>query len=272
MSRTSFYKKLVGGIEISGATFDSSGTLGVVVMCGDKPMILTNAHVIGDPKDDDAKKKILGLMVMKIKAQAMKPPCGEELWQRILKENLTPVFQPKCAGGYSKDSRIVAVLSSRYEMLDAALCEIVDAEASTEIEAEPNFKIKGVVDPVKDMLVMKSGKKTGVTYGKITAITGNEFIISHVYDFLPKTPVSSPVVQPSLSSNEIIKKLEEGTLTICQTDISDEGDSGSIWVSIEKESFHSAVGLLYLGNNKGDKNYSVAKKMQVVKDVLKFDF
>ena len=271
MSRTAKREELIGGIEISAATHDSSGTLGCIVHADDKPMILTNVHVVRDEAEQGQVEQNLGLIKQRVELLNREPPCSLALFEEIAGKKVLPVFQPKFAGGLNKDSRVVAIVTKIWETGDAALCEIVDdTKFDASIMADPNFKIKGVAEPKLDLIVMKSGKVTGVTYGKIVAVKEDTIIIKHVFDMLP---IASEIaaVQPSLTAGQITRGLVDGTLKLHQTPICLAGDSGSIWVSAdEKYAYQHAVGLLHMGNKQ--ENYSVATKMQTVVSKLKFHF
>lgn len=159
------YSFLKGGCEISPASWASSGTLGCIVYAKDTndPYILTNKHVV----DCDEWEAAVRTILLKADAGARVPCSGSEIAK--LREGHIPIFQPAYKGGGNVNSRIVAFISKRSRVSDAAVCEIIgdeaiDVERPCPIVGAPNFSLTGVIEPKDGMLVMKSGKQTGLTY------------------------------------------------------------------------------------------------------------
>jgi hypothetical protein len=275
------YEILQGGIEISAATPASSGTLGAIVTSTEtgKPMILTNRHVVSDDADEEAVRESLNLLKLKVKAGAQ-PWWWKEEYCELL-ERYFPVFQPAYRGG-SKESRLVAWVTLASKASDAAVCTLADGvKSDPAVLANPSYRIPAIGKARNDMLVMKSGKETEVTWGVVTAISDDNIIIEHPFhDVLPvpgarQATSSDPAALEKWSAESLAALEKEPNLRLqsplVQGAISAAGDSGAVWVSAETR---EAVGLLYKGLSPfhHGKNYSVAKDMESVAKKLKFSF
>jgi hypothetical protein len=201
-----------GGISISNARIRGYGTLGGQVIdreTGDK-MILSNWHVLAG------------------------------VWHA---QPGWPIYQPgRGDGGTAKDT--VAKLS-RHAMasnLDAAVAELTGSRqlVNDQFDLDP---VKGVGWAQLGMEVVKSGRKTDVTYGSVTGVEGT--------------------IRISYSG---VKRLIRNVITIVPrrgSEVSAGGDSGSFW--LEEETMH-AVGLHFAGGD--DPERALAIDMQPILDAL----
>ncbi len=108
---------LKAGIEISGLSTASRGTLGAIVYKDGQPMILTNKHVIitDDPEETENNRQML---LERVHDRGW--DLSDELLARI-REGEIPVFHPRYYGG-DKQAKIVAFVTHVSEIYDAALC------------------------------------------------------------------------------------------------------------------------------------------------------
>jgi hypothetical protein len=203
-----------GGISVSNASLRGSGTLGGLVRdreTGD-PMILSNWHVLAGH---------WGI---------------RRGW---------PIYQPgRGDGGGPADTVATFSHSAMSSHLDAAVARLTGSRSllnhALELEA-----VKGVSWAMPGMEVIKSGRTTGVTYGRVTGVEGyfggyfggRYGLIRNVMTIVPR-----PGMKQVVSSG---------------------GDSGSFW--IEEKTMH-AVGLHFVGND--DPEYAQAMDMQPILDAL----
>lgn len=217
---------LVGGISI-GSPQVPAGTLGALVW-DDKDgsvCILSNWHVLsGD----------------------------------LQAEVGTPCFQPgRFDQGTSND--VVARLKrwSFDNQTDAALAELTGSRHYCAGEIVSMFQqISGVADPYLGMIVRKSGRSTGHTWG---FVDGLYFSSALKY------------------SNGIVQVFEEQIhIAPAEPDvqISEAGDSGSVWVTEINGAGYKAVGLHFAGDlpHSAFGEYALANPMSIVKERLKFSF
>jgi len=217
---------LVGGISI-GSPQVPAGTLGALVW-DDKDgsvCILSNWHVLsGD----------------------------------LQAEVGTPCFQPgRFDQGTSSD--IVARLKrwSFDNQTDAALAELTGSRHYCAGEIVSMFQqISGVADPYLGMIVRKSGRSTGHTWG---FVDGLYFSAALKY------------------SNGVVQVFEEQIhIAPAEPDvqISEAGDSGSVWVTKINGAGYKAVGLHFAGDlpHSAFGEYALANPMSIVKERLKFSF
>jgi hypothetical protein len=264
MSRTDRFEHIRGGIEISCASHSSTGTLGYIVRDNStlRAAILTNRHVV---REDEAEVKANVKLIMdRAKYNSKKPGfCDEKLfdaWQRDYNKGdwRSPVFQPGFKGGLNGSARLVAFVGTASNVSDAALCPVVDGvQYATDAVANPHYAIPGAAAPKEGLLVMKSGKVSGVTYGKIKQISG-EIVMIEPIEVTSQWPRQVYNPEDFMSFTTGANKL-----------ISDHGDSGSIWVSAETDYYpRCAVALLF----KGDKKFSYAYDIRTIMTKLNFSF
>jgi len=203
-----------GGISISDAYRNIYATLGGLVRDRQtrKDMILSNWHVLAGS------------------------------WSA---QHGQPIIQPgRGDGGSEADS--VAKLS-RHAMssgLDAAVAELTGRRTliNDQFDLKP---VKGAGHPMIGMQVVKSGRRTEITYGEVIEIGstirmtyrgGVERLINHVATIIPRPPSNI---------------------------VSDGGDSGSLWC---EESTMNAVALHFAGTD--NPVQALAMDLQTVLDAL----
>jgi endonuclease G, mitochondrial len=217
---------LVGGISI-GSPNVPAGTLGALVWDNKdgRVCILSNWHVLsGD----------------------------------LFAEIGTPCFQPgRFDQGTSSD--VVARLKrwSFDNQTDAAIAELTGARHYCAGEIVSMFQqISGVVDPFLGMIVRKSGRSTGHTWGFVdglyfsSALRYSDGVVQVFEDQIHIAP-AEPDVQ-----------------------ISEAGDSGAVWVTEINGEGYKAVGLHFAGDlpHSAFGEYALANPMKFVQDRLKFSF
>jgi hypothetical protein len=131
--------------------------------------------------------------------------------------------------------------------LDAAVAKLTGSRSllNHALGLEP---VKGVSWAMPGMKVIKSGRTTGVTYGRVTGVEGTfGGYFGGVYGLIRNvmTIVPRPGMEQVVSSG---------------------GDSGSFW--LQEETMH-AVGLHFVGND--DPEYAQAMDMQPILDALNVD-
>ncbi len=206
-----------GGISVSNASLRGSGTLGGLVRDRETrdPMILSNWHVLAGH-------------------WSIRPG-----W---------PIYQPGWSdGGRPADTIATYSHSAMSSNLDAAVAALTGSRQliNDQFDLAP---VRGVSWAMPGMEVIKSGRTTGVTYGRVTGVEGTfggyfggvYRLIRNVVTIVPRTD-REPVV-------------------------SEKGDSGSVW--LEEETMH-AVGLHFVGND--DPEYAQAIDMQPILDALNVD-
>ena len=131
MSRSDKYNYIKGGIQISGATHSSEGTLGYIVRNEDtmRAAVLTNKHVVSDDQAAQEIDQNIKLILQRTQ-YGKKPPCSEKTCEQLARGfsqgRVRPVFQPAYMGGTNPAARIVAFVSRLSGVSDAALCEVAD--------------------------------------------------------------------------------------------------------------------------------------------------
>lgn len=206
-----------GGISVSNASLRGSGTLGGLVRDGETgdPMILSNWHVLAGH-------------------WGIRPG-----W---------PIYQPgRSDGGRRADTVATFSHSAMSSNLDAAVARLTGSRAllNHPLGLEP---VKGVSWAMPGMEVIKSGRTTGVTYGRVTGVEGTfRGYFGGVYRRIRN--VMTIVPRPGLEQV-----------------VSSGGDSGSFW--LQEETMH-AVGLHFVGND--DPEYAQAMDMQPILDALNVD-
>ena len=215
--RTRRADPMQGGISVSNASLRGSGTLGGLVRdreTGD-PMILSNWHVL-------------------VGHWGVRPG-----W---------PIYQPgRGDGGRRADAVATFSHSAMSSHLDAAVARLTGSRSllNHPLGLEP---VKGVSWAMPGMEVIKSGRTTGVTYGRVTGVEGAfGGYFGGVYGLIRNvmTIVPRPGMEQVVSSG---------------------GDSGSFW--LQEETMH-AVGLHFVGND--DPEYAQAMDMQPILDALNVD-
>jgi endonuclease G len=215
--RRSRANPIQGGISVSNASVRGSGTLGGLVTdreTGD-PMLLSNWHVLAG-------------------SWGIRPG-----W---------PIYQPgRGDGGTSADTVATYSHSAMSFHLDAAVAKLTGSRSllNHPLDLEP---VRGVGWAHPGMNVVKSGRTTGVTYGRITGVEGTfAGYFGGVYGYIRNvmTIVPRPGMEQVVSSG---------------------GDSGSLW--LEEETMR-AVGLHFVGND--DPEYAQAMDLQPILDALNVD-
>lgn len=213
--RASRHAPLQGGVSISNARIWGYGTLGGQVADRETgvKMILSNWHVLAG------------------------------LWSA---RPGWPIYQPgRGDGGTSADT--VAKLS-RHAMdvnLDAAVAELTGTRqlVNNQFGLDP---VKGASWAQLGMEVIKSGRKTGITYGRVTGVEGT---IKMTYSGVQRLIRNVITITPRLG-----------------TQVSAGGDSGSFWL---EEKTMQAVGLHFAGSDHPER--ALAMDMRPVLDALKVD-
>lgn len=123
-------------------------------------------------------------------------------------------------------------------------------------------QITGVEDPSLGMVVLKSGRSSGVTWGFVDGLyfsTVIEYSNGVVREFEDQIHIAP--LPPEHSSEPVFP-------------ISSPGDSGSIWVTKSNGSGYRAVGLHFAGDLPGSAfgEYALANSIRVVKERLNFSF
>ena len=205
-----------GGISVSNAYQNTYGTLGGLVKDRDtgREMILSNWHVLaGD-------------------------------WGAL---SGWPIRQPgRLDRGSHADTVATLTRHAMSSGLDAAVAELNGSRQliNDQYELGP---VRGVGRSQQGMNVIKSGRQTGVTFGRIT--TG-----------LPGTYPMRYFGVTRLIHNVTRVDLRRGI------QVSDGGDSGSLW--LEEES-RDAIGLHFAGSNFPE--YALAIDLQPILDALNVD-
>ena len=193
IDRMAEYRPLVGGIS-TGHYQITAGTLGAIVYDNitNQPLLLSNCHVLANSDTPTEEYAITG----------------------------DPVYQP---GLYDSQTAKLSARLHRWIPLedgvtsDSALA-IPTVETLNEVIDIP--KITGITSPETDMIVMKSGRTTGLTEGKIIS-TESMIDVDYGYGKV---------------------RLVDQFIT---THMSEGGDSGSIGVTTDGK----VVGLLFAGSN-----------------------
>jgi endonuclease G len=211
--RASRTDPMQGGISISNAYQNAYGTLGGAVedsKTGDR-MILSNWHVLAG------------------------------VWHA---RPGWPIYQPGRLDGGSR-ADMVAKLSrgAMSSSLDAAVAELSGSRplVNDQLGLEP---VRGVGWAQLGMEVIKSGRRTGITYGIVTGVEGT--------------------VRMNYSGvNRLIRNVVTIEPRMARAQVSAGGDSGSLW--LEEETLH-AVGLHFAGGD--DPERALAIDIQPILDTL----
>lgn len=185
-----------GGISISNARHYTYATLGALVrdrITGDN-MILSNWHVLaGD--------------------WSARPGLG--------------ILQPgRLDGGTSLDQVATLARDAMAVNLDAAVATLTGPRRLINNQMELG-SVTGLSEPQLGMNVIKSGRRTGITYGRLTSIEG---VARISYSWVERLIRHVVTVEP--------RSAREQT--------SQGGDSGSLWL---KEDTREAVGLHFAGSD-----------------------
>jgi endonuclease G len=205
---------LQGGISLSNASLRGSGTLGGLVRDRETghDMILSNWHVLAGH-------------------WGIRPG-----W---------PIYQPgRGDGGRRADTVATFSHSAMSSNLDAAVARLTGSRpfVNNPVGLEP---VQGVGWAMPGMKVVKSGRTTGVTYGRVTGVEGTyEGYFGGVYGHIHN--VMTIVPRPGMEQV-----------------VSAGGDSGSIW--FQEETMH-AIGLHFAGSDDPEK--ALAIDMQPILDAL----
>ena len=217
LSRIRRADPIQGGISVSNASLRGSGTLGGVVRDRQtgEPMILSNWHVLAG-------------------YWAVRPG-----W---------PISQPgRGDGGRYFDVVATYSRSAMSSHLDAAVARLT-GNRSYLYHAVGLGPVQAVGWAVPGTEVIKSGRTTGVTRGRVTGVEGYYTgYYGGVYGYIRNVMVVEPY---------------PGTVQA----VSAAGDSGSVW--LQEETMH-AVGLHFAGNE--SLRYALAIDMQPIVDALDVD-
>ncbi len=209
---------LIGGISISNTRFRNSGTLAAVVYDRETsiPLGLTNHHVLIGSGNIF---KRAGRKGDRINQPAFKPDSSKYNIGRLLR------------GNKNFDCSVFAIISRKIETVNM-LNGIVGP-------------IQGTVQPLIGMAVKKTGARTGLTYGIISAVSSQA----------KRFTVSSDREKPA-PKNEISRP----------------GDSGALWVTDTSDNL--AVGLHWGGDpdNTPSSEYAFAININNVVQVLNIKF
>ncbi|MGH9835154.1 MAG: hypothetical protein ACRD9Y_19205, partial [Blastocatellia bacterium] len=194
--RASRQDKLRGGVSISDEFHNTYGTLGglVVDRANGDPMILSNWHVLVAD------------------------------WRARVGQS---IYQPgRLDGGSSADVVAALTRDAMSANLDAAVAKLTGARqlVNDQVGLGP---VQGLTEAKPGMEVVKSGRRTGVTYGRVTGVEGIAMINYGSLDRIIRNVVT---IDPRVSDGEV----------------SGPGDSGSLWL---EASTMQAVGLHFAGSN-----------------------
>jgi hypothetical protein len=215
--RTRRADPMQGGISVSNASLRGSGTLGGLVRdreTGD-PMILSNWHVLAGH-------------------WSIRPG-----W---------PIYQPgRGDGGRRADTVATYSRNAMSSHLDAAVARLTGSRAllNRPLGLEP---IRGVSWAMPGMEVIKSGRTTNVTYGRVTGVEGT---FSGYFGGVYRRIHNVMTIVPRPGMKQVV---------------SSGGDSGSFW--FHEETMH-AVGLHFAGYD--DPESARAMDMQPILDALSVD-
>lgn len=207
---------LCGGISISNASDDTFGTLGGLVIdrATGAPMILSNWHVL-------------------VGGWARRPGLSTVQPGRLDRGMWTD-----SVARYSRDA-----MSSN---LDAAVAELNGERGwiNDQIGVGP---VRGVAVPELGMEVVKSGRRTGVTFGQVTGVEG-------------ATRMRYAGVERIIRNVVTIDPRSDGG------QVSAPGDSGSTWLTAAS---HTALGLHFAGSDQPER--ALAMDIWMVLEALDVD-
>jgi hypothetical protein len=215
-SHTARADPLRGGLSVSDENHYAAGTLGGLVIdrATGAAMILSNWHVlVGD--------------------------WGARAGQRI--------YQPgRLDGGTSLDTVAALTRDAMAANLDAAVASLNGSRrwVNDQFGLEP---VAGVGRAELGMQVVKSGRTSGITYGRVTAVEG---IARMPYGFLERIIRHIVTIEPHLNFAEV----------------SAPGDSGAWWLD---QATGRAIGLHFAGSNFPERG--LALDMPAVLDALNVD-
>jgi len=187
---------LRGGISVSDERHNDYGTLGglVVDRVSGRPMILSNWHVLVAD------------------------------WQARVGQG---IYQPgRLDGGTSDDVVATLTRDAMSANLDAAVAALTGDRqlVNDQVDLGP---VRGLTEARLGMEVVKSGRRTGVTYGRVTGVEG---VAQINYGPLDRVIRHVVTIDPRADDEEV----------------SGPGDSGSLWL---EASTMQAVGLHFAGGN-----------------------
>ncbi|HEX9374154.1 MAG TPA: hypothetical protein VF897_24285 [Roseiflexaceae bacterium] len=207
---------LRGGIGISDEFHNAYGTLGAKVIdrASGAEMILSNWHVL----------------VVEWRARP-----GQRIYQPARGD-----------GGAFADTVATLTRDVMSVNLDAAVATLTGARAliNDQLDLGP---LRGVGVPQLGMEVVKSGRRTGITYGRVIDVLATARISYGTVDKIIRNVMS---IEPRTSVEEV----------------SGPGDSGSIWID---QATMQAVGLHFAGGNQPERG--LAMDIQSVLDALNVD-
>lgn len=204
---------LVGGISISHERAHGYGTLGALVMDRDtgNPMCLSNWHVL----------------------------VGGWGWlqgQRI--------YQPgRGDGGRATDTVATLERDAMYANYDAAVARLTGDRKMINEQLDLG-SVQGLCQPVLGMEVVKSGRQSSVTFGRITDIEAS-------------VPMPYQGIKRVIQDVFVIDQRSPGE------QVSAGGDSGSLWLDNKSR---CAVGLHFAGQNQPER--ALAINLNLVLDAL----
>jgi len=211
-SRASRAQFLRGGLSISNEVY-TFATLGGLVLdrATNAEMILSNWHVL-------------------VGRWGVRP--GERIYQPGRRD-----------GGAEKDVIATLTRDAMSANLDAAAATLNGSRKmlSEQLHLGP---VTGVGQAQLGMQVVKSGRRTGVTHGRVTAIEG---IARMFYDRVERIIRHVVTIEPSQAHGEV----------------SAGGDSGSWWLDVETR---RAIGLHFAGSDSPER--ALAHDMQTVLEAL----
>jgi endonuclease G len=202
-----------GGISISNARHHTYATLGALVRdrTTGEDMILSNWHVLAG-------------------SWSAQPGLG--------------ILQPgRLDGGSSADTVASLARDGMAVNLDAAVATLTGTRRliNDQMELGP---VKGLTEPVLGMNVAKSGRRTEITRGRVTAIEG---VVRLRYDWVERLIRNVITIEPHSPFEETSRG----------------GDSGSTWMNEESS---EAVGLHFAGSDFPER--ALAMDMRAVLDAL----
>jgi len=137
------------------------------------------------------------------------------------------VYQPGRQDGATVDDLVARYARDAMAVnLDAAVAVAVDARGLSN-EQHGLGAVRGIAAPELGMQVVKSGRKTGVTYGEVTGVDG---VVKLRYGYLERVIRRVTTIEPIAGAGEV----------------SDGGDSGSLWLDAATR---AGVALHFAGSN-----------------------
>jgi endonuclease G len=155
------------------------------------------------------------------------------------------IYQPgRLDGGGGTDTVATLVRDAMAVNLDAAVAMLSGSRQliNDQLGLGP---VTGVGQADLGMVVVKSGRRTGITYGRVTGVEG----------------ISPPLRYSGL--DRIISHVVAIDPHVDGTDVSGPGDSGSLWLDAATM---QAIGLHFAGSNSPER--ALANDIQIVLDAL----